>query len=254
MGNFLDNVAARSLNLLPVVRPRLASRFEPLSPVGGLSVAPAFAAETNESAQRPPHVADQSLAQTTNARTLEMRPMQPNAPQVADGSRQQESRTVDRIERAPMPDLQAQRTHTPMQPIKIERAQAQPPTTTTGAAETQASAAHDKQQVDQATRTAVEREKQATLDSTIRRIVAGQLDARRERLMPPVLPLREPPPMSRAEAREPAERAPTVHITIGRIEVRAITSPNTEQHRAPARPRPMLSLEDYLQQRNGGRR
>lgn len=46
---------------------------------------------------------------------------------------------------------------------------------------------------------------------------------------------------------------PTIHVSIGRIEVRAVT-PSTPAPRAkPARPSPSLSLEDYLKQQRGGR-
>src|SRR5205085_5838300 len=249
MGNFLDNVAARSLNLLPVVRPRLSSRFEPLSPVGGFSVAPSFAADTIEGEQRAPLVVAQSLAQTMNARAFEARRTRARAAQVADES-QPASNAAEQVESSPAQALPAQHAQTSVQPIKIERAPAQmPPATVAPQAQTPA-AAHDDQQVDaDATRGGTESKRGSALDSSIRRLVAGQLDARRERLTPPVTPLRESPPLARAEAREPTERTPTIRITIGRIEVRAVTSPALAERRAPARPKPMLSLEDYLQQR-----
>src|ERR1041384_2207680 len=87
MGNFLDNVAARSLTLPPVVRPRPAAPLEPLAPVGGFGVAPAFETETSASTQPAPHVDEQSAAQTTNAGTFEMRPA--HAPQVGEEARPQ---------------------------------------------------------------------------------------------------------------------------------------------------------------------
>ena len=45
-------------------------------------------------------------------------------------------------------------------------------------------------------------------------------------------------------------------LTIGRIEVRAITPPPMPpaQGSTPARPGPELSLDDYLKQHNGGQR
>ena len=48
---------------------------------------------------------------------------------------------------------------------------------------------------------------------------------------------------------------PVVQVTIGRVEVRAMLPPTpaTEQP-APARTRPVLSLDEYLQQRSGGNR
>jgi hypothetical protein len=66
----------------------------------------------------------------------------------------------------------------------------------------------------------------------------------------------EPGPQEpRVAAPEPP--SPTIRVAIGRIEVRAITPPPPmppAQRRAPARPGPALSLDDYLEQRNGGQR
>jgi hypothetical protein len=55
--------------------------------------------------------------------------------------------------------------------------------------------------------------------------------------------------------REVAKEAPspTVRITIGRVEVRAVI-PEPAQPPPVARPEPALSLEDYLRQHDGGRR
>lgn len=59
--------------------------------------------------------------------------------------------------------------------------------------------------------------------------------------------LREP----RVDA--PESSAPGIRVTIGRIEVRAITPPPARRTE-PARSGPKLSLDDYLKQRTGGRR
>jgi hypothetical protein len=56
---------------------------------------------------------------------------------------------------------------------------------------------------------------------------------------PAILTPRLPPP------------EPMVHVTIGRVEIRAVAAP-TEQKRS-AQLRPTLSLGDYLRRRNGGR-
>jgi hypothetical protein len=54
----------------------------------------------------------------------------------------------------------------------------------------------------------------------------------------------------------PESSAPAIRVTIGRIEVRAITPPPRPpaQRTAPARPGPELSLDDYLKQHNGRQR
>ena len=55
----------------------------------------------------------------------------------------------------------------------------------------------------------------------------------------------------------PESSGPAIRVTVGRIEVRAITPPPPmppAQRTTPARPGPKLSLDDYLKQRSGGQR
>lgn len=78
--------------------------------------------------------------------------------------------------------------------------------------------------------------------SAIRSQVVPQI----ERREPMALDLRRAAPESSA-------LAPTVRVTIGRVEIRAITS-SAPPARAPAAPRsPSLSLDEYLEQRSAGR-
>jgi hypothetical protein len=55
-------------------------------------------------------------------------------------------------------------------------------------------------------------------------------------------------------ARNDASSPRPIHITIGRVEVRAVHPPPEPVPRRPAPVSPKISLEDYLKQRNGGRR
>ena len=56
----------------------------------------------------------------------------------------------------------------------------------------------------------------------------------------------------RRTAQEPSPTTPTIRVSIGRIEVRAIIPlAPPAQRTPPARPRPQLSLEDYLQRHRG---
>jgi hypothetical protein len=48
-----------------------------------------------------------------------------------------------------------------------------------------------------------------------------------------------------------ATRQPIVHVSIGRIEVRAVTPPPLAVRTAPPTPDPAPSLEMYLRARNG---
>lgn len=75
---------------------------------------------------------------------------------------------------------------------------------------------------------------------------------------PPVLlPSPRPPlPVVRSQSvlvREAPPPAPTIQVTIGRIEVRATSPSPATPKKAPSKPVAM-SLEDYLKQRNEGRR
>ncbi|HSL71945.1 MAG TPA: hypothetical protein VK864_16975, partial [Longimicrobiales bacterium] len=64
------------------------------------------------------------------------------------------------------------------------------------------------------------------------------------------------PDADRASAAVPAEAAgPTIHITIGRVELRTVTSSaRVVSAPTPAPAQPALSLDEYLRQRAGGER
>jgi hypothetical protein len=76
-------------------------------------------------------------------------------------------------------------------------------------------------------------------------VEAGDYPARREATLP------AQPAWSGAEA---AQGPPTIRITIGRVEVRAVQSPSAAPAQPAPRPGPALSLEAYLKERNEARR
>jgi hypothetical protein len=74
------------------------------------------------------------------------------------------------------------------------------------------------------------------------------------RLAPAPAPQTSSSESGRLSAAAP-DAAPTIRVHIGRIDVRAVMPPaQQESRRAPARPRPSLTLEDYLGRRSGGPR
>jgi hypothetical protein len=93
------------------------------------------------------------------------------------------------------------------------------------------------------------------------RTVASPLDLRRgkpgdtpsapvQAILAPRLPHPEPVAQSmQAVVPKPAE--PTVHVTIGRVEIRAVSAPAAQKRSTPSKP--ALSLNDYLNRRSGGR-
>ena len=56
-----------------------------------------------------------------------------------------------------------------------------------------------------------------------------------------------------AREREPADSEPPVHVTIGRIEVTAVSAAPAPRRAAMAR-KPSMSLDDYLARRQRGER
>jgi len=84
--------------------------------------------------------------------------------------------------------------------------------------------------------------------------VTALLDARPEvtvglATVRPTMPGRE------ATTPDAAPQPPTIHVTIGRVEVQAVMSPKPSlAYAPPARREPALSLKDYLKQRDEGQR
>ena len=98
-------------------------------------------------------------------------------------------------------------------------------------------------------------EGEAALDNRIRRLMANRLNVREGNEATGGAPSAQPPAQRERESQGPPEKTQTIRVTIGRIDVRAVTVPAPQdQQRAPARPAPQLSLADYLKQRGGGRR
>lgn len=66
-------------------------------------------------------------------------------------------------------------------------------------------------------------------------------------------PARGASPPRLEEPRETPSAAPTIQISIGRVEVRAAPAPRPMPAPAPSRPTPSMSLDDYLNRSRGGR-
>ena len=67
-------------------------------------------------------------------------------------------------------------------------------------------------------------------------------------------PMRAEPVEETAPSRATAGQAPTIRVTIGRIEVRAMVLPAPPARQQPPRWQPALPLDEYLRRRNGGAR
>lgn len=76
-------------------------------------------------------------------------------------------------------------------------------------------------------------------------------------ISPLLLPEQQEPHLAEGMAHAPSgQSAPTVHVTIGTLEVRAITASTvgTQPSKRAAPAKPSMSLTDYLERRSGGRR
>jgi hypothetical protein len=79
----------------------------------------------------------------------------------------------------------------------------------------------------------------------------------RSRPIRPQVTAPQPDLRSRRDSQSAAEpaAAPTIHVTIGRVEVRAVVQPAAAARRRPAAASPaVMSLDEYLKQRAGGDR
>lgn len=118
-----------------------------------------------------------------------------------------------------------------------------------------------------------EKEKRAPIEHGSSQLLNGpEIDSREGGLMfrPDLEPLRPLPPVNPTSPLGDAGRSvpepgsfrgmreetpgPTIHISIGRIEVRAVTPAGQPPVRQAPPPRPKLTLDEYLRQRNKGER
>lgn len=242
--NYLAKQAARSLSRGVAVRPRLPALFEPANNIAPLHDAtPLDAPRVEELRAEPP-------------RSI-----------VAERVLRQEVETVrERIERiAPRTEPLVRTEATPVLPASpsphIEKREepalppAQPPIEIEPRAATTTHTIVDERIV-----RLIERADAAPAPPPITQRVKVPV-AVPERILepppPPIHPYAPIPVTARpAERTAPAalravESAPSIRITIGRVDVRAVTETETPQRSAPAPGAPTLSLDDYLKQREG---
>jgi hypothetical protein len=278
MSSYLADLAARSLGQVPVAEPRLASRFEPVASGPSPVAAASQDSETSvESSARAPRVATPMPWAATDR--------QPDATNARDRSERPEPRAhrheiVDLRESIEPLAPRPMATPAPEIPIAVvpRRADALPAPPARHVVVLSPRIADDT-----AARTGSDGDREphtivrAPLPdhtrwqraderlSALERAVTARQDARAH-TAPQAASRSEwaaPRPAPRDQLRQPAQtaharidsagayEAPAVHVTIGRIDVRAIMPPPAARsvHRhAPQRP--SLSLDDYLKQRS----
>ncbi len=241
MSDYLKNLVERTLHPSRVVQPRLASRFEPQGTFA------AFDLETEEGETDPDAPAVEARAESRRA---EARPRAESAPR----TRAEHFEAPPVLERRP----DARPHEQPPAPTN-ERAPL-PPTTAKAFVEKEAP---------RPTVTGVEAGKEPAREETSIKVFDDGRESRpspesgttpKPRVVEPRLsPMpkvfeAQSPHVPAADGAGRDEAAPTIRVTIGRVDVRAVAAPAKEARRAPEPQRPALTLEDYLRRRGGGSR
>lgn len=297
MSDYLNNLLARTLNLAPVVQPRLASLFEPATPNSGASNRPLFEAtslgEAHAESESSPQLSPSLPAQTgqPSPQHLQATFALPTAPlerKQSEGGERYESR-----EDSSRHSLRPLSTVTPPAPpaLTAQSARTAPdvPRETSEIlrplpSSTRLPARRDEAGERTGTPRASEANRQQTwegIEPKVRQVVNEELASfrraqtrasggaeaetpppqqqAREASQTPVVAQRQDngtKKSSQAFPVETAEPSPTINVSIGRVDVRAIISqqPAAPAERPPAQKSGTLSLDEYLKQRSGGRR
>ncbi len=227
MNDYLYNLAARTLGAAPLIKPRLASVFEPSSQAD-LTVAE----ETTSSAQA--QLEAEAVKSTTAANQLRSESSAsaikaPPAPREA----------VQFRPRAGLPPPMNDKALNVAEAAQLTRqaaAQLPEPPLFRRAAELSADV-------------------EAGESSATKNAQAAAIQIRPSITLPAASgPTGEVMKAEPGTDQTAKEAAPVIRISIGRVEVRAVMPTAPAPRPAPARPRPGLSLDDYLKEREGGKR
>lgn len=249
MSNFLDNLVARSLDLAPVVQPRVQSRFEPVSAAGATVAeesvevdAPPVRTEPQVTARPEPSVVERERVErvesqrvintirNTHVQTHEVR--QVNVPLV-ETIRERE------IERVPVVGPRIHTEKTDLRTQIRENRIVEPPR---GIEPPNQNPSNPRPNlVEPAPVT-----KKEAPPVVAPQPVAPQVITRIE-----PAPSAKPPRFEVQPAFQP-EPTETINVTIGRVDVRAVFS--AQAPKTPVRAASTSSLDDYLKQRSEGRR
>lgn len=240
MSDFLGRLAARQVGALTGVAPRLRSRFEPGAIEEGVAMPEPPARLERRDEPDPP--ADRSTAPPARQEHPAPRApahermvlAEPPATRVDDESEPGEQRAATRVLPAPGSAESRELPRRDRSPAPDESTRAEP--------------ARPVPAVTRAIRV-------ARVEEVERRSRPARAPQRSEPLVRMPEPRQAPVPriVGAPEPPRPAEKAPVVEVTIGRIEVRAVSPPPA----APARrdtSRTAPSLEEYLERRHGAGR
>ena len=273
MSDFLNNLVARTLNLAPVVQPRLTSLFEPVGPV-------AATAPSEES------VEVEGTSETV-ARVDQRVPLEAQLMPHRDHSREDVRHVTVEHERVQSREVLQPRIEQFQNTLLVPPPQnftheiehlptSEPLSRPTPRLNTEQ--VSQRSELDKTTQVpiAAESESWRQLQPRVRSLIESRLSAVQpapvnDRVLSPTPATTPQPNVSRSIVRnevapvastsraEPSfgfqpEPTETINVTIGRVDVRAVFSPQATA--PPARPRTsnVNSLDDYLKQRSEGRR
>jgi hypothetical protein len=267
MSDFLSNLAAKNLNRAPIIQPRLLARFEPAPARRMPTSSPSFDPEALERVEsvesevpRSPIVAQRHTPINSfspiepQPRSIEspLRPAssllrvepQTIAPRLPEPLRAEPREVVNVTEIRSVIERPVIHASTTERLIIEKEAQAPDRTTPPIGAETTAKSSPPEDHAAIRPRPIV--------TPVIERIVQERGDRSQPPPIQTELTPRETSTVHKMEQAPPAAEPPTIHVTIGRIEVRA-TTPAVPAKQAP-RSSSALSLDEYLRSREGGKR
>ncbi len=237
MSDFLTNLVERAIAPSNLVRPQLVSLFEPAAPGDGTFFQPV------EITKAPiPEAQTQPLQ--PNEKITRVESLWCNEPPVVE----QRSDTPPAEPPKPEPHKLEQPRIRDRVPIKVEIA-SKP---TLAPEVTKFTSPEPPAVLSESSQPTVQKEEKPELSARTRETLRELHQVRRIQVLSPVRPsLRffQPAQPARDEKREQA--APSINVTIGRVEVRATSPAPSAPARPPARA-PITSLDNYLRKRAGG--
>lgn len=281
MTNYLSNLVNRTLALTPVVQPRLASIFEPsrfatnVAPENGLQSEKTIESEAPRSKVRPaPSLEVSSSVQAPMFKTRideQLESKRVLQTQIEDGNRSDTH--IEKFDVREIPQVSSPVTRQGMgdqraQPVTVTNRALPRPTQEHSATESlSASFAKDRVESD-------EPDNWRKLEPLVRRLVGENSETKRfetpigtavpetvqQRIVTAEskpLPQAEPlNPIATASSQPiaPVEPGPSITVTIGRVDVRAIVSPPSASKPNRAPQSSQTALEAYLTERSGRRR
>jgi hypothetical protein len=291
MSDYLNNLLARSRNLSPVVQPRLASLFEPTTPANSRSNRPLSEASFDEShaeSESSPQLS--SLIPTQTGQTSHQHsqatiivPAAPPQQTRSEGGERYESREdSSRHSLTPLSTVtppappsstsQSAPTAPDVQREIIEILRPLPSATQSPARRTveeRAGTPHTNEAKRQETWEGIEpkvrqivseglasfRRSQSRASDDAEAVTPRQETQTSQSAVSAQAQDRRPEKPAHDFPVEMADSSPTINVSIGRVDVRAIISQQpASAQRPPAQKSGALSLDDYLKQRSGGRR